>query len=45
MSNSAKAKVRRIKRSHLTKRKRNIVGQQHWGDKQGIIREQNAKAT
>lgn len=35
MSNSARAKERRCKRSRLTKHQRGALSRQHWGDLQG----------
>jgi len=36
MSNSQRAKARRLRRKHLTKHQRDIMTRQHFGDKEGL---------
>ena len=44
MSNSARAKLRRSKRSKATKHQRDVMGSQHFGDRV-VVRKSEAKAT
>lgn len=44
MSNSARAKLRRSKRSHLNKHQRGVMAKQHWNDSQAVVRERRREA-